>query len=232
MGALACLEKCESRDLWQHETEQIAERAQVDLDAAREARRAVSRPNEGRDIVSARFGDIISAGVKWLVTAGRATARSHGGHQEGVTRAVQGADQRQALQLVLTTQARQILLQDDTVVCQLAEILPPLESSSTVVQELTSELKQAAREAYPHAAVLSDTRALLALEASRYVGESTGWPTVEAALSCLIIGEKAKRLEDKIGEQTSHAQAMMGAMQQDGGPGARGTEVEWGSAYH
>ena len=43
---LGCLEKCESREFWQHEVEQIVERAQVDLDTAREARRAASRTNE------------------------------------------------------------------------------------------------------------------------------------------------------------------------------------------
>ena len=151
LGALECLERCDNRERWQQEVEQIARRAGVDLDTAREARRAAARLDEGTDLVE--------AGVRWLASK-RGDIGPSGRHM--FTEAPDTWAEHKQPELVLTRRASEILLQNAD---GLPEVLPPLEAESELVKELTAELKYAVRGTYPGAAELSDTRALLALEA-------------------------------------------------------------------
>jgi hypothetical protein len=82
----------------------------------------------------------------------------------------------------LTPQAVHILMQNAD---DLPEVLPPLEAESIIVRELTGELQQRGRDTYGEEAELPQTKALLALEASRYLRDASGWPTVAGALRCL-----------------------------------------------
>ncbi len=65
------------------------------------------------------------------------------------------------------------------------EVLPPLEEKSELVKDMLAELKQTANAAFADCSELTEGRALLALEASRYLHEATGWPSVAGAMLCL-----------------------------------------------
>ena len=65
------------------------------------------------------------------------------------------------------------------------EVLPPLEETSELIKDMIGELKLAASAAFPDCEELPSGKALLALEASRYLQDATGWPSVTGALTCL-----------------------------------------------
>ena len=65
------------------------------------------------------------------------------------------------------------------------EVFPPLDEKSELVKDMVAELKQAANAAFPDCEELAASKAFLALEASRYLQEAMGWPSIEGAISCL-----------------------------------------------
>jgi AhpD family alkylhydroperoxidase len=65
------------------------------------------------------------------------------------------------------------------------EVLPPLEERCELVKDMLAELKQTANAAFADCGELTEGKALLALEASRYLHEATGWPSVAGAMLCL-----------------------------------------------
>jgi hypothetical protein len=58
------------------------------------------------------------------------------------------------------------------------EVFPPLEEKSELVKDMIAELKQAAKAAFADCDELPQGKALLALEASRYLEEASGWPSI------------------------------------------------------
>lgn len=57
---------------------------------------------------------------------------------------------------------------------------------------MMAELKLAASAAFSDCEEMPTGKALLALEASRYLEEATGWPTVTGALTCLQLKLKGQ----------------------------------------
>jgi hypothetical protein len=86
--------------------------------------------------------------------------------------------------IVLTDAAMAILWQNAETP---PEVFPPLETSSELVRDMMSELKHSASAEFPNCQALSDDKALLALEASRYLINSNGWPSIPGAVTCLRI---------------------------------------------